>query len=112
MNRRFLLPAVVIMLGFAVADAVATSFTLGELYERPVTLVQDERRVEVFLPTAIAEMPARNDMAVLDGSAPRYFGHIHVFETQTGDRVVCDHVFYWMWCERGSSVEREETTRD
>lgn len=112
MNRRFLLPAIVIMLAFAVADAVATSFTLGDLYGRRVMLVQDERRIEVFLPTAIAELPARNDMAELDGTAPRYFGHIHVFETQTGDRVVCDHVVYWMWCEGDWSVERGQSTRD
>ena len=106
MKRRPLLTAVMLMLAFAVADRLGTAFTAEEVARHALVLERAPMRIPVNTGQGQSKEHMAPNTARIAADAPRYFGRIMVLVTPGGERITCDHVLYWSWCNKGWDLAR------
>ena len=100
MNRRFLLTAIMLMVGFAVADRMAGQISLTEFQENPPRLLHGDQRLSIYHPELFPDADYLRSVTYL-GHYVSYFGVIHRFRTLDDQTVSCEQMLYWYWCEDG-----------
>lgn len=97
--------AVLLMVAFAVGDTASSSFTLNNLYARPLTLERAGQHLPVWLPRDAGLTQPDNTARPVAGVAA-YFGQSYIFRAPDGEEIACEHMLYWIWCESGWQVSR------
>ena len=100
MNRRFLTTAILLMLGFALADRLAVNLTLQKFHENPPVLSEGSGTFTLYHAELFPGADLLRSVRYL-GHHVRYFGVVHRLETFDGTAFTCDQLIYWYWCEGG-----------
>ena len=100
MNRRFLMTAILLMLGFALADRLAVNLTIQKFHESPPVLTNGGTAFTLYHPQLFPDADLLRSVRYR-GHHVRYFGVVHRLETIEGTPFTCDQVIHWYWCDDG-----------
>lgn len=106
MGRWWILIVGVLAVGYFIADSIASAVTLGDYFERPITLVsEDGTRVPVWVPMKTEDVQPEGSARSMGGVGVS-FGYRYTYLLPDGARATCRHTVRWMWCDGGWTAER------